>query len=107
VKKYTVKIIFPEGAHDFKLDIPFAIDTQTQTKTFSYLDFWGRPTLIVEKDNVLEYHNQQFSAAYTFETNKLLIEPLYVFAGFLGLFALLILLGRIDLGLEKKKIRSD
>jgi len=103
---YTVKIIFPEGAHDLKLDIPFDVDSTSQAMTYSYLDFYGRPTLTIQKANVLEYHNQQFTASYTYETNKMLIEPLYLFVAFAGLFAALIFVGRLDLGLEKKS-RTD
>jgi len=97
-----MKIVFPEGSKNIKLDIPFGVDKQYEAKTFGYLDFWGRPTIVIEKANVFDYHAQQFSATYEFEKNDLLIEPLYLFAFFIGLFAFFIFIGRVDLGLEEK-----
>jgi oligosaccharyltransferase complex subunit alpha (ribophorin I) len=99
---YTLKIIFPEGAKNLNLDLPFDVDGKSETKTYSYLDFWGRPTLIIRKKNVLDHHAQQFTASYTFESTNMLIEPFYLLAGLLALFAALIFVGRIDLAFEKK-----
>jgi len=101
-----LKIIFPEGAKDIDLNIPFPVDKEYTTKTFSYLDFYGRPTLIVEKANVLDYQFQEFTATYTFEKNDLLIEPLYLFAFFVASFAFFIFMGRLDLGMESK-VKTD
>jgi len=35
------------------------LDNQQEEKTFSYLDYEGRPTLVLEKSNVLDYHNKE------------------------------------------------
>lgn len=103
---YTIKIIFPEGAHDINIDIPFEVDSITETLTFSYLDFVGRPTQIIKKENVLWDHSKVFQVSYTFENSKLLIEPFYLFAGFLALFAALIVLARISLVGGDAKVAS-
>jgi len=65
---YTLKVIFPEGADDIQVDIPYTVDQISSTTTKSYLDFVGRPTLIINKKNVLPDHNKIFQASYTFES---------------------------------------
>lgn len=46
----------PEGAENIKVDIPFEVDSIEHTKTFSILDIQGRPTLIIKKKHVGEFH---------------------------------------------------
>jgi len=101
---YTLKVIFPEGADDIQVDIPYTVDQISSTTTKSYLDFVGRPTLIINKKNVLPDHNKIFQASYTFESQDLFYKPFYLFFGFTALFAFLILAARIDFtGVSKEK----
>ena len=57
---FELKIILPEGATDIKYEIPFSVDSKRNDLTFSYLDTLGRPTVILNKKLVTDYHNQDF-----------------------------------------------
>jgi len=100
---YTLKVIIPEGAHDLKIDLPFSIDDSHDSKTFSYLDYEGRPTRVVHKKNVLEYHHREFEVSYKFENKNIFIEPILLFIGIFIIFIILIFIGRIDFDFGKKK----
>jgi oligosaccharyltransferase complex subunit alpha (ribophorin I) len=102
-EKYTVKVILPEGAEVPKVELPFALDRETQVKTFSYLDYEGRPTLILEKANVLDYHNKEMIVTYKFDGKNMLTEPALLFGFFLVVFLVAILIGRIDFSFNQKK----
>lgn len=107
-EKYTVKVILPEGSSNASVEVPFPVDSQHQEKTFSYLDYEGRPTLVIEKSNVLlEHHNKQFSVNYTFNSKHTFTEPALLFAFFAAVFFVVILIGRIDFSFKRSKLKSD
>lgn len=103
-EEYEMKLIFPEGAHDISFKLPFAIDEQFDEKTFSYLDFNGRPTKVIRKKGVIEQQNVEFQTNYKFETSNLYNKGFVLFGIFLALFIVLIILGRVDMfGSSKPK----
>jgi oligosaccharyltransferase complex subunit alpha (ribophorin I) len=106
-EKYTIKIILPEGSTNATTELPFAVDNQYETKTFSYLDYQGRPTLVIEKSNVLDHHNKQFSVNYRFNDKNILTEPTLLFGFFIVVFFIVILIGRIDFSFKGSKAKSD
>ena len=75
-EEYELRIIFPEGSKDIKVnskqnkkifnqffnqvDLPFEVDSNEMTKTFSFLDIEGRPTMVIKKRLVSEFHHQGF-----------------------------------------------
>ena len=42
---------------NIKVDVPFKVDSQTEEKTFTYLDTTGRPTVVLEKKNVVSEYS--------------------------------------------------
>ena len=52
-EEYELSIILPEGATDFKYDLPFDVDEVVQDLYYSYLDFWGRPRITFKKKRIL------------------------------------------------------
>jgi len=108
-EKYTVKVILPEGSESAKVELPFALDRQTEEKTFSYLDYKGRPTLVLEKANVLDYHSKEMLVSYKFDSKNVLTEPALLFVFFLAVFSVAILIGRIDFSFtqQKGKVKSS
>lgn len=42
------------------VEIPFGIDSKEWSRTFTYVDTTGRPTLIIRKKNVVDEHNVPF-----------------------------------------------
>jgi len=99
-----LKVIFPEGADNINLDIPYTVDSITETTTKSYLDFVGRPTVVLNKKNVLPDHSKIFQASYNFETKDLFYKPFYLLVGFAALFGFLILAARVEIGESKTKL---
>ena len=43
-----------------QVETPFEIDEQKKIKTFTYVDTVGRPTLLLEKSNLVDEHSQPF-----------------------------------------------
>jgi oligosaccharyltransferase complex subunit alpha (ribophorin I) len=97
----TVKIILPEGSSQITWNLPFNVDKSYYTKTYAFLDFSGKPTLVLEKAYTLDYHRKNIEIFYTLESTSILYKPLilsgYVFTG----LVLMILSFRLDLNLEK------
>jgi len=52
-ENYTVKVILPEGATNIKVHVPFKLDSEERSLHFSTLDYWGRPVVVLRKDNAL------------------------------------------------------
>ncbi|KAM0040059.1 putative dolichyl-diphosphooligosaccharide--protein glycotransferase [Helianthus debilis subsp. tardiflorus] len=75
VENLTLKVVLPEGSRDISVSVPFPVK-QSQETTFSHLDIAGRPTVVVEKVNVVPEHNQYFQVHYKFSNLSLLTEPL-------------------------------
>jgi len=103
-EEYEMRIIFPEGARDINFNLPFSVDEQFDDKTFSYLDFKGRPTKVIRKKGVIEQQNVEFQTSYKFETSNLYSKGFALFGIFLAIFIVLIILGRVDMfGSSKPK----
>lgn len=57
---YELRVMLPEGATDIEVKIPFEAEIEQKTE-FSYLDFIGRPVMVIKKANVIDdYHNKDF-----------------------------------------------
>lgn len=55
---YTVEVTLPYGAHDIKAILPFDMKEQYIVDSFSTLDFFGRPKLVLKRSNVhFSLHN--------------------------------------------------
>ena len=107
-EEMTVKIILPEGSSNISHFLPFDVDKTYFESTHSFLDFRGKPVLVFEKKNVMDFHRKPFQIAYLSEPNDLVYKPvilsLYVF---LSLIALIVSF-RIDLSLEHSgKVKKE
>jgi Ribophorin I len=60
VEKYTLQVILPEGVSNIDSTLPPELSDVRKSfdRYYSYLDFFGRPVLVFEKDNLLDYHNE-------------------------------------------------
>jgi oligosaccharyltransferase complex subunit alpha (ribophorin I) len=95
-----VRIIFPEGSSKIKLvGTPFIVD-QSNSIHFTYLDFFGRPVLILKKRNLVNEHHQYFQISYAFTSISLLLEPFLLIGGIAVVLISIILIRRIDLTIE-------
>ena len=102
-KNYTMKVVLPEGASDIKVNLPLTSKyTLTDEKSFSYLDLFGRPTVLIEMDNVYDKHKSNFVISYKYSKFNLLFKPLLVVLFYFGIFLLLIVYFRANLTLRSK-----
>ncbi|KAK9053408.1 hypothetical protein SSX86_030042 [Deinandra increscens subsp. villosa] len=109
VENLTLKVVLPEGSKDISVSVPFAVKQSQETK-FSHLDIAGRPTVIVEKVNVVSEHNQYFQVFllqpcwivhYKFSNISLLTEPLMLIFWFFSLFVACIIYMHADFTISK------
>lgn len=66
-------------------------------KSFSHLDLFGRPTLVITMQNVYDLHRVNFTVNYTYNSSWLLFKPALLIGFFMCLFVSLILYFRLDL----------
>nr|GEW87637.1 dolichyl-diphosphooligosaccharide--protein glycosyltransferase subunit 1A [Tanacetum cinerariifolium] len=100
VENLTIKVVLPEGSKDISVSVPFPVK-QSQETTFSHLDIAGRPTIVIEKANVIPEHNQYFQVHYKFSNLSLLTEPLMLISGFFSLFVACIIYMHADFTISK------
>ncbi|KVI07308.1 dolichyl-diphosphooligosaccharide--protein glycosyltransferase subunit 1A [Cynara cardunculus var. scolymus] len=100
VENLTLKVVLPEGSKDIYVSIPFSAKQSRETK-FSHLDIAGRPTVVIEKVNVVPEHNQYFQVYYKFSNLSLLTEPLMLIFGFFSLFVACIVYMHADFTISK------
>lgn len=59
-EEYELRVMLPEGATDIQVNLPFEAEIEEKLE-FSYLDFIGRPVMVIKKQNVIDdYHNKDF-----------------------------------------------
>lgn len=111
-ENYTIEFILPYGAKDFKvsfiqmiltliifqIEAPFDIDSQEYDTSIETLDFFGKPKLIVKKQNVFSYkHDQQIKVHYKFDDRMMLIKPLGLAITVFAFYLFAILSSRLSL----------
>jgi len=102
IDEAEVRIIFPEGSSKIKLTgTPYVVESSNSTH-FTYLDFFGRPVLILKKRNLVNEHNQYFQASYSFTSISLLLEPFLLIGGIASILIFLIAVRRLDLTIDNK-----
>jgi len=100
----TMKIALPEGAYDIRLELPYEVDSTYMEKRFTYLDstiFGGRPVQAFTKRNVVELHTRYFQVYYRYGSRTVVLKPILICFTIFFLFLFNILIGRINLNLEK------
>lgn len=101
IDSLTVKIILPEGARNIHMDTPYKITRLPNQLHYTYLDTFGRPVLVVTKDNLVEHHIQDVVVHYNFNKILMLQEPLLVVGAFYILFFTVIIYVRLDFAITK------
>jgi hypothetical protein len=108
-KNYTVSIALPEGATE--IDIKLPIDskyTVTYEKYFSFLDFFGRPMVVINVKNAYDIHNVYFQINYNYSNGWMLFKPILLILFFALIFGFLILSSRIELSLSgSRKVKTE
>lgn len=96
IEDYEVKVVLPEGSTDIKVHLPFDVDSTHEDVLFSTLDYFGRPVVVIKKQDVMQdLHNQYFQVSYNFEDKSMLIEPLYVSIIVFGMYVASMIFTRI------------
>lgn len=101
VDDLTVKVILPEGSTNVQVNLPFAVDSMTDTTRQTYLDtpLVGRPVIVIRKSNVIAAHNVPFEVTFDFPQTFMLHEPLLLVGGFFAFFLVCMVLFRLDVSL--------
>mmetsp|Transcript_16580 Transcript_16580/g.24733 ORF Transcript_16580/g.24733 Transcript_16580/m.24733 type:complete len:475 (+) Transcript_16580:52-1476(+) len=102
IDQFSQCVILPEGATNVHIHPPTTIDRQYMRTTTTYLDTTGRPTICMEKSNVVQPHATDLIVTYDFDQTALLRDVLVLVAGYFAFFLLIIVLSRIDLSIETK-----
>jgi len=92
-----VKIVLPEGASNIKVTPPFDVTARNE-KMLTYLDVqaFGRPVVVLSKDNLIDAHRKNFQVSYDFSSTSLVFEPLLLVGGFLIIFFVFMFFMRLD-----------
>ncbi|GFO07410.1 dolichyl-diphosphooligosaccharide--protein glycosyltransferase subunit 1 [Plakobranchus ocellatus] len=107
VDKMQLRIILPEGVKNIELKIPFDVERQGDQVHYTYLDTLGRPVVVLNKNNLVEQHIQDFELHYTFQRLLLLQEPLLVVGAFYLLFLAVIIYVRLDFAITKDEAKES
>lgn len=105
---YTVKVILPEGATDIRVEMPSSCEISksdvTMEKFFGTLDYFGRPTVVISKQNVVhDLCDQALTVKYTFNSSNIYIEIFCISGLLFGVYLAVILYSNLEMDLESKK----
>jgi len=107
VEDYTVRVILPEGATNIRLELPFQVTGAdiTLEKYYGTLDYFGRPTLKIQKPNAVhDICNGLVRVKYQFDNQKMIyLEPLQLTALIFVLFIAMIVVSRTQFNLYATK----
>jgi len=101
IDHFKLNVILPEGVRNVEVHLPYAFDSDKRKMTYSYLDTTGRPTIILEKDNVCDDHFQYFQISYSLPFYFSFQKPLVVALVIFTLFVISMVWTRIDLSIVK------
>ena len=75
--------------------------TVTETKTYSTLDFFGKPTITLHKRDVHSVlHNENFKVYYRFNQQWLMMKPILLSLTIFGFYLLAIIGARLKLSFD-------
>jgi oligosaccharyltransferase complex subunit alpha (ribophorin I) len=106
VSSLTLRVLLPEGAELIKFENPFGIQAETKAPFPTYLDTIGRTVVEAKATNVVSEHTADFTLTYQ-TTLSPLREPLMLVSGFAVLFAVAIVVGRLDFSLSSSAVVVD
>jgi oligosaccharyltransferase complex subunit alpha (ribophorin I) len=97
----TVRILLPERVKDVKVSVPFPVTRKPDRRFSTYLDYTGRPMVVLEKKNVVDAHIKDMQIEYHFERTEMAVEPAMLVAAFFLLFLVVIVYVRLDFTIAK------
>ncbi len=107
---YEFKIAFPEGAsilsHSYiGVKQPDSVNT---TKSWSYMDFLGRPTLVFTFSDYLPKVDREAKVVveYSLQSSLIFIEPIYLMCGLMLCFLAYILYSKFDLSFGSDELEA-
>ena len=107
-KNFTVSVALPEGASNIELNLPIETKyTVTHEKYFSFLDFFGRPMVVINLKNAYDIHNVNFVINYNYSSGWMLFKPFLLISFFSIFFVALIMYFRVELSLGGSKLKTE
>lgn len=104
LEKVTIRVVLPEHASNIEFYGPgYTVARLGDEKHFTYLDTVGRPVIVLEKQNAVFQHIQDFEIHYTFDKILLLREPMLIVGSLFGLFCLVIVLVRLNFSITQNE----
>lgn len=94
-------------SRNIKVNTPYTMDRRPDEVKASYLDTVGRQIVILQKDNLVSEHIQNFNISYDFEAIQLLREPVLVICFFFIIFFSIIVYVRLDFSLSSVSIGNE
>ncbi|KAI8971840.1 Ribophorin I [Mycotypha africana] len=107
IDKAIVRVIFPEGAKNVKVNTPFDIDSQAITSYSTYFDSTGRIMVVLEKNNLVKEHELPIQIEYDYSVVNLLQKPFVASIGFFVLFSISIVLNRMSFVINSQKEKAN
>ncbi|KAJ3084019.1 proteasome regulatory particle base subunit [Quaeritorhiza haematococci] len=101
IDKMVMNIVLPEGATNVQVRVPFPVDKQWEGRHYTYLDTIGRPSIFLEKHNVVDEYNEKIEVLYDLPAHMLLLKPLASAVAFFIMFSLSMVYWRLDLAITK------
>ncbi|KAF5097725.1 hypothetical protein D0Z03_001344 [Geotrichum reessii] len=100
----VINIVLPEGSQEIDLSALTPSVPESINVVKSYLDFFGRPTIQLRYDNVIDNHRRsEIFVSYKFTKQDALKKPALISAVFVGFFSVFLFLSKIDIGITPKK----
>ncbi|XP_071037352.1 dolichyl-diphosphooligosaccharide--protein glycosyltransferase subunit 1 [Parasteatoda tepidariorum] len=107
VDKSTVRVILPEGSKNIQLKMPYNVKRLSDELHFTYLDTVGRPVIVLQKDNLVEHHIQDFEVHYEYQKILMLQEPFLVVSALYLLFIVVIIYVRLDFSITRDPLKES
>ena len=105
---YEFKVAFPEGADilSYKYVGVRQPDRINTTKSWSYMDFLGRPTLVFTFTDYLPKVDREAKVIveYTLQSSLIFIEPIYLMCGLMLCFLAYIIYSKLDLSFGSEEL---
>lgn len=94
-----VKLVLPEGCSDVQVTLPAnsAVTNSEWTRRYTYLDSklnGGRPVLILSGKNIVAEVDSEVVVTYSFEANRILVEPITLCLSFFAMFCVFSFIAR-------------
>ncbi|KRZ68818.1 Dolichyl-diphosphooligosaccharide--protein glycosyltransferase subunit 1 [Trichinella papuae] len=101
IENFLLKIILPEESKNIRVKPPYDVEQYPNSLHYTYLDVTGRPVITMHKRHLVENHIQDFELYYTWESSKIVREPIMVAVAFMVFFCTIIFFVRLDFSIVK------